>query len=115
MNFMTRYLPILGGICTLLIPEVSSAAAGWTADVKVNELIPTNRHYYEIKLEVRKNPSGCREKNYFYLNYEARGSDKIFDLLVENIKSELRLQVYVTGVCNTNGYSEISSVRASPN
>ena len=115
MIFVSRYIPVLCAICTLLIPALSQAAAGWTGDVKVRELIPTNRHYYEIRLEVRDNPSGCREKNLFYLNYEARGADKIFDLFVDNIKSELRLQVYVTGVCNTNGYSEISSVRASPN
>jgi hypothetical protein len=38
----------------------------------------------------------------------------MFDLFVESIKSRLRLRVYVTGVCNLNGYSEISAVGASP-
>jgi hypothetical protein len=112
---MARYIPILAGICALLLPGASPAAAGWTGDVKVIELIPTGRHYYEIKLEVKKNPSDCREENWFYLNYAAPGADKMFDLFVDNIKSALRLQIYVTGICNVNGYSEISSVRASPN
>ena len=102
-------------ICALLLPRVSRASAGWTDDVKVIELVPTDRHYYEIQLKVAKNPSGCREKNWFYLNYQARGTDKMFDLFVDGIKSSLRLRVYVTGICNINGYSEISAVSASPN
>ncbi len=102
-------------ICTLLLPGVSRASAGWTDDVKVVELIPTGRHYYEIQLKVTKNPSGCRKKNWFYIDYQTRGADEMFDLFIEGIQSSLRLRVYVTGVCNLNGYSEISAVSASPN
>jgi len=112
---MARYIPIAIGICALLLPGLSSAGAGWTEDVKVIELIPTGRHYYEVHLVVRKNPSDCREEDWFYLNYEAPGADKMFDLFIDGIKSSLRLRVYVTGICNVNGYSEISSVSASPN
>jgi len=112
---MNRFFLIAVGLCALLLPGVSSAAAGWTDDVKVAELIPTNKHYYEIRLNVTKNPSGCREKNWFYLDYQARGSDKMYDLFVDGIKSSLRLRVYVTGVCNISGYSEISAVSARPN
>ena len=92
----------------------AQASAGWTDYVSVSELIPTSRHYYEVRLEGSKNPSGCREDDWYYLNYEAPGADKIFDLFVDAIEQRLRLRVYVTGVCNINGYSEISSVSASP-
>jgi hypothetical protein len=68
-----------------------------------------------VQLDIEKNPSGCRVKDWFYLNYEERGANKMFDLFVDNIKSELRLRVYVTGVCNLKGYSEISAVSASAN
>jgi hypothetical protein len=81
--------------------------------VKAIELIPTGRHYYEVQLTIKEDPSGCREKDWFYLNCEARGASKMFDLFVDNIKSELRLRVYVTGVCNLKGYSKISAVSAS--
>ena len=102
-------------MCALLIPGVARAGAGWTEDVKVVELIPTGKHYYEIRLKVAKNPSSCRVKDWFYVNYQARGADEMFDLFVDGIKSSLRLRVYVTGICNLNGYSEISAVSASPN
>jgi hypothetical protein len=99
----------------LTLPGAVPAAPGWSDDAKVIELIPTAKHYYEIRLKLRKNPSGCRDKDWFYVNYQARGADQMFDLFVEGVKSSLRLRVYVTGVCNLHGYSEISSVSASPN
>lgn len=77
-------------------------------------MVPTDRHYFELRLPVKENPSGCRKKSWFYKNYGSLGSDKMFDTLLEGIKSGLRLRVYVTGVCNINGYSEISSVSVIP-
>ena len=111
---MIRWVRTLIGICTLMLSSTAWAEAGWTDEVSVIELIPTGKHYFELRLAGKKNPSGCREKNWFYINYEARGADKMYDLFVDNIKTELRLRVYVTGVCNLSGYSEISSVSVSP-
>ena len=92
--------------------STARAGAGWTGEARVIELIPTSRHYYEIHLDVSRNSSGCREKDWFYLNYEATGAEQMFELFVESLKSGLRLRVYVTGVCNLNGYAEISAVGA---
>ena len=94
----------------ILFSHLAYAGAGWTDFVKVAELVPGSRHYYEVRLEVRENPSGCKEKAWFYQNYESRGADKMFSVLLEGIKEEMQLRVYVTGVCNINGYSEISAV-----
>lgn len=97
----------------LLTSSTSALAeAGWTGEARVIELIPTARHYYEIHLDVARNPSGCREDDWFYLNYEARGAEQMFELFVESLKAGLRLRVYVTGVCNLKGYAEISAVGA---
>lgn len=111
---MIRWIITLIGIYTLVLSSTARAEAGWTDEITVIELIPTGKHYFELRLQGRKNPSGCREKDGFYINYEARGADKMFDLFVDSIKSGLRLRVYVTGVCNFSGYAEISSVSASP-
>ncbi len=102
------------GVSSLLFSQLIQAEAGWTDYVNVAELVPTGRHYYEVRLPVKKNPSGCRSETWFYQNYNSLGADKMFDVLLEGIKSSFRLRVYVTGVCNINGYSEISSVAVVP-
>jgi len=38
----------------------------------------------------------------------------MFDILLEGIKSGLRMRVYVTGVCNLSGYSEFSAISVIP-
>jgi len=108
-----RCMPIVSGICALLLSTVAVADAGWTDEVEVVELIPTGRHYFELRLAGKNNPSGCRAKGWYYINYDAPGADKMFDLFVDSLKTELRLKVYLTGVCNFNGYAEISSVSVS--
>jgi hypothetical protein len=112
---MTRIQSFLLAACLSVVSPVTRAEAGWTDYVRVIELIPTTRHYYEIQLAVEDNPSGCREDDWFYLNYDQTGSDKMFDLFVDGLKNSLRLRVYVTGVCNLNGYAEISAVGARAN
>ena len=102
------------GICSLLFPAYAHAAAGWTDFGAVAELVPTSKHYYEFRLSVSKNPSGCDNKTGFYQDYNAAGSDKMYHTLLEAVKSELRVRVYVTGKCNLHGASEISSVSIVP-
>ena len=107
---MSRKISIWIGALVIICANTVYARAGWTDFVKVAELVPTSRHYYEVRLPVKDNPSGCSEDNWFYLNYEAPGSAQMFALLLEAIQSEIRLRVYVSGVCNINGYAEISSI-----
>ena len=86
------------------------ASAGWTDFVRVAELVPTSKHYYEVRLPVGDNPSGCREKTWFYQNYDSPGAEHMFEVLLESLTSDIRLRVYVTGVCNISGYAEFSSI-----
>ena len=101
---------IFAAACFTLFVNSAIAGAGWTDYATVAELIATSRHYYEVRLPVTQNSSGCRKKTWFYQNYDATGADKAFEVLLESMRSSLRLRVYVTGVCNLNGYAEISSV-----
>jgi len=107
MKKVSCILATIGGV---LFSLGAQAGAGWTDAVMVAELVPTSRHYYEVKLPVAENPSGCREKNWFYQNYNTTGSEQMFAVLLEGIGSEIRLRVYVTGLCNINGHAEFSSV-----
>ena len=115
--FLLRYgahmkirLAIISAIHALLFSHLAQAKAGWTDYVNVAELVPTGRHYYEFRLPVKSNPSGCRDESWFYRDYNASGADKMFDVLFEGVKSGIKIRVYVTGICNLNGYSEISAV-----
>ncbi len=97
-------------ILAALLPPAAGANSGWTDYVRIAELVPTSKHYYEVRLPVTDNPSGCREKNWFYQNYDSPGSAQMFDVLLESLTTDIRLRVYVTGVCNLNGYAEFSSI-----
>ena len=86
------------------------AGSGWTDYVGVEEIIPTARHYYEFRLPVTENPSGCKTDEWFYQDYSSNGAEEMFATLLEALRSRLNVRVYVTGKCNLSGYSEISSV-----
>ncbi len=86
------------------------AESGWTDYVSVDELNPTGLHYYLVRLEVKQNPSGCKDKKWFFQDYKTPGSDKMFLMLLEALKTGMRVRVYVTGKCNLHGHSEFSSV-----
>ncbi len=90
------------------------ADSGWTDYGTVSELVPSTRHYYQAELRVQDNPSGCKNKTRFYQDYSAMASDKMFELLLESVKSGLKVRVYVTGLCNLKGLSEISAVSVVP-
>jgi len=97
-------------LATVIPATAALASAGWTDFVRVAELVPTSKHYYEVRLPVGNNPSGCREKTWFYQNYDSPGAEQMFDVLLESLISDIRLRVYVTGVCNLGGYAEFSSI-----
>ena len=111
---MKKEVSTIIAIGAILFSPLAHSRAGWTDYVTVAELIPTARHYYKFRLPVTKNPSGCRKENWFYQNYGSLGSDKMFSILLEGIKSNLRIRVYVTGICNIHGHSEISSISIIP-
>lgn len=102
------------GAGALLFCAAVQAGSGWTDYVNVAELVPTSRPYYVVRLMVHHNPSGCQDKTRFYQNYGTIGADKMFRTLLEAVKSGLKVRVYVTGICNFHGYSEISSVSIVP-
>ena len=95
-------------------PSFVRAEAGWTDYVSIAELVPTSKPYYEVKLPVKKNPSGCVNTDWFYQDYKRKGSDKMFETLLEGLQEGNRVRVYVTGRCNLNGYSEFTSVGILP-
>ena len=110
MDVMRLAIGIFAWFFTIFPVGTVLAESGWTDYVSVDELIPTGKHYYLVRLEVNQNPSGCQDKRWFFQDYKTTGSNKMFLTLLEALKTGMRVRVYVTGRCNLAGYSEFSSV-----
>jgi hypothetical protein len=98
----------------LSIPILAFAVAGWTDYVPVSELTPTIHGRFLVKLKVTENPSGCKNKEVFYRDYDISGAEQMYDALLKAVAEGKNVRVYVTGRCDLNGYSEISSVTIVP-
>lgn len=97
-------------LCLALSGATAWAVAGWTSYGTVTELTPTTAGRFLVKLEVTDNPSGCKDKQWFYQDYRDTATDHVFDALLAALTTGRKVRVYVTGSCDLNGYSEISSV-----
>jgi hypothetical protein len=91
-------------------PPTALAESGWTDYALVTELTPTIHQRYEVTIAVQQNPSGCRQKQVFFQDYSARGSEQMYLALLEAVGSGKRVRVFVTGICGVDGYSQISAV-----
>lgn len=100
--------------CLALFTADAGAGAGWTSYGTVAELNPTAFGRFLVKLDVSSNPSGCRNKVWFYRDYTGTGADHMFRALLGAVTSGRKVRVYVTGVCDLTGYSEISSASIVP-
>jgi hypothetical protein len=106
---------LLIGLLVLSLLQTSAwAGAGWTAYGRVVELHPTTAGRFLVQLNVRTNPSGCRDETWFYRDYTGKGAELMFHALLSAITTGIQARVYVTGRCDLNGYSEISSASISP-
>jgi hypothetical protein len=112
---MARLGPALLGAISLVVGAPKAMAeAGWTDFALVTELTPTIHQRYEVTIAVQQNPSGCREKQVFFQDYSAVGSQQMYLALLESVSSGKRVRVFVTGECGVSGYSRISSVGIRP-
>jgi hypothetical protein len=105
---------LIGVICLTLISAEAWPAAGWTSYGAVIELSPTTSGRFLVKLNVVSNPSGCKNKQWFYCDYIGTGADHMFRALLIAVTSGKKERVYVTGSCDLDGNSEISSVNIIP-
>jgi len=100
--------------CLALFAADTWGVAGWTSYGTVAELNPTIFGRFLVKLDVSSNPSGCRNTEWFYRDYTGIGPDHMFRALLAAVTTGRRVRVYVTGVCDLKGYSEISSASIVP-
>ena len=94
----------------MLFSFATQAASGWTDYGHVVELIPTIHHRFKVNIDVKDNKSSCRDKQWFYQDYDISGAREMYLALLEAVSSNKPVRVYVTGRCNLNDYSEISEL-----
>jgi len=105
---------VLGALGLVAGASDAVADAGWTDYALVTELTPTIHQRYEVTIAFARNPSGCRDKQTFYQDYSAKGSEQMYLALLESVGAGKKVRVYVTGVCGVDGYSQISAVGIRP-
>lgn len=105
----TKSKMMIVALSLMLVSTKAWGAAGWTSYGMVGELNPTTFGRFLVKIDVSSNPSGCKNKKWFYRNYTGTGSDHMFRALLGAVTSSKNVRVYVTGGCDLDGYSEISS------
>jgi len=109
------YLQLLFVLISLLCYSTGAwSAAGWTGYSTVSELNPTTSGRFLVKLKTAINPSDCKNKVMFFRDYGNKGSHYLFNTLLEALSRGKKVRLYVTGRCELNGYSEISSVSVIP-
>lgn len=101
-------------VLSLLMPALARGEAGWTSYGQIAELTSTNQFRLLVTMDVSANPSGCRNKSIFYQDQRSAGSEQTFKILLQAVASGNMVRLYVTGNCELNGYSEISSVSIVP-
>ena len=105
---------VIGLLLLHICHNGASAGAGWTTYGRVIELQPTTAGRFLVRLDGVSNPSGCRDESWFYRDYTGGEVELLFHALLGAVSSNLAVRVYVSGRCDLNGYSEISSAGIAP-
>jgi hypothetical protein len=84
------------------------AQAGWTSETQVLEITATTAGKFIIHAKPKKNPTDCRDKNHFFLDYGLSGSQQVYKLLLEAALSKSMVKLYITGRCELFDMSELS-------
>ncbi|WP_214660518.1 hypothetical protein [sulfur-oxidizing endosymbiont of Gigantopelta aegis] len=105
---MVKYVGFTMLFFALLGTKPIFAEAGWTSETQVLEIIATTAGKFIIHAQPKKNPTDCRDKNHFFLDYGLSGSQQVYKLLLDAALSKSTVKLYVTGRCELFDMSELS-------
>lgn len=110
-----RFAVIPMAIMLFMTGTSQAGTAGWSEYGRVAALQATIHGRYLIKMELPKNPSGCHDKEWYYRDYGGgAGPEYMYQALLSAVTLSKPVRVYVSGVCDLNGYAEITSVQIAP-
>ena len=105
-------LASIASACLLSSP--CHAEAGWTESGRIIALEANIHGRTLVQLAVKKNPSGCREKQWFHREWIGETSIQMMNVLLAAAANDKTVRLRVTGLCHLKGYSEISAVAMEP-
>lgn len=103
-----------GLILLMLFPAHLLAEAGWTEPAKIVSVESNIFGRTVVELDLRKNPSGCKEKAMFFRETTGDSSSDMYQLLLEAATHGMRVKLRVTGGCHLKGYAEYNAVALVP-
>jgi hypothetical protein len=98
----------------LLATGQASAEAGWTEPAKIVSLETNIFGRTLVELDLRKNPSNCKEKSLFFRESTGDSSQQMLGVLLEAASAGLRVKLRVSGSCHLKGYAEFNAVALVP-
>lgn len=101
-------------VSVVLATNVWAGEAGWLEPAAIKSLEASQQGRFILHLNLSKSAGGCRSADGFYADYGHDGSELMYATALEALHNQLKVQVYVTGGCDLNGYSAISAVRILP-
>ena len=105
---------IIISLLWLLPISYSYANSGWTSISYIDEIHATTAGRVIIHAKFKDNPSRCRKKQTFYLDYTNRGSDQAYQLLLEAAIHSQPIKLFVSGRCDIKSRHEFTSVKLIP-
>lgn len=98
----------------LALPLPALAEAGWTEPAKILELQTNIFGRTVVELDLRKNPSNCKEQSLFFRESTGDSSTQMLSVLLEAAANGLRVKLRVSGSCHLKGYAEFNAVALVP-
>ena len=108
---MRKLLPLLlaGMYCA-----GAAAEAGWTDPARVVMLESNIFGRILVQLDLRKNPSNCKEPSLFFRETTGDSSQQMHDTLIQAAANRLPVKLRVSGACHLKGYAEFTAVALVP-
>lgn len=97
-----------------LASSIARGEAGWTEPAQVVSVESNQFGRILVELDLRKNPSTCKEQRLFFRETAGNSSQQMLDILLASAANRLPVKLRVSGTCHLKGYSEFNAVALVP-
>ena len=109
-----RFIPHLALTVLVSLSPAVHSEAGWTDAARILSLETNIFGRTLVELDLKKNPSGCKQGSLFFRESTGDSSESMLKVLLEAASNRLPVRLRVTGICHLKGYAEFSAVTLVP-